>query len=261
MRLAPWPGHVYASKIYDATAVLGTGDGIVADCSGGSWAARGTRHEWTGSSGTVGRRGLGRQRTRAPADWDRELVRAWSMEAWACVWACRFPHSVRSTSCLAKQLAARPSTSRLINHRGVLGACLCTEVCTQVTSPGHHQRGRGKCKCDRVVGSQWTRKGDGADGLSTAPFGLLTHCTAHLHECILPSRVRYSSKQDTGQCRYTWTSTEYIIRIPEPSRMFQMLPVTILNNCPICRLFYDIEVGERDTRSRDFWVSSFHLYY
>jgi hypothetical protein len=62
----------------------------------GSWPARGTSGlgVWDGEKTRKTRK-----RTRAPADWDRvreqELVRAWSMEAWA--WSHRFPHSVRRT--------------------------------------------------------------------------------------------------------------------------------------------------------------------
>jgi len=72
------------------------------------------------------------------------------------------------------------------SDRGVLGACLCSRYAGNLTwSP---QRGEGRhCKCDGVVGFQWTRNGDGAEGLSTAPSGLLTHCTAHMHECLLES--------------------------------------------------------------------------
>jgi hypothetical protein len=76
------------SAIYDATAVLGTGDGTVAE-----WVLGSTRHEARVDWGVWDGGKTRKRRTRAPADWDREMVRAWSMEAWAC----RFPHSIRSS--------------------------------------------------------------------------------------------------------------------------------------------------------------------
>jgi hypothetical protein len=68
--------------------VLGTGDGTVAELQW--WVLGSTRHEarvdwefWDGGKTRKTRKTRNTtktgKRTRAPADWDRELVRAWSM--------------------------------------------------------------------------------------------------------------------------------------------------------------------------------------
>ena len=174
------------------------------------------------------------------------MVRAWSMEAWAC----RFP--------IPYGVAIQPASDR-----GVLGACLCSRYAGNLTwSP---QRGEGRhCKCDGVVGFQWTRNGDGAEGLSTAPSGLLTHCTAHMHECLLESstaeqQARYWSHWpvqlhlDIDGVYHTYSGA--------PLWMFQRLPVTILNNCPVIGYStVPIEGGEQDIKSRDFWGIKFRYY-
>ncbi len=110
----------------------------------------------------------------------------------------RFSHSVARYEVLrsyAVTVAARPHRhQKLINqHRGVLGACLCTVGVGTLYAGnlphlgGYHRRGEGVASAIVWWALNGRRNGDGADGLSTARFGLLTHGTAHMHEDLLES--------------------------------------------------------------------------
>jgi hypothetical protein len=100
----------------------------------GSWAARGTRREWTGESGTVGRLGrLGREeREPRPTGIERWFGRgAWKRG--------------RVDSPIPYEVAIQPASDR-----GVLGACLCSRYAGNLTwSPAER---RGHCKCDPCGG-------------------------------------------------------------------------------------------------------------